>query len=100
MCVCGGGRELPKAKIFKRTPINVGGYAVSRRGSWHRHLPKHCKCLMSKEDVRVFWAMRSPSVFAFTQCYFYYKKLVQRGFSQHAVITLPNPRGGRGIALC
>jgi hypothetical protein len=34
--------ELPNAKVFKRTPMSVGSYVLSRRGSWQNRLPKHC----------------------------------------------------------
>ena len=34
--------ELLTSKIFKRIPINVGGYVLSRHESWQHQLPKHC----------------------------------------------------------
>jgi len=38
----GGGGLLLNDKIFKCKPINVGGYVLSRHGSWQHQLPNYC----------------------------------------------------------
>ena len=52
-----GRGELPNAKIFKRTSINVGGYVPTRHGSWQHQLPKHCvNVLCPKRMYFGLWA--------------------------------------------